>query len=71
MLSALDDSVESDGSRSRRCALVRDPSDMLSASVEDLEDLSVPITDRGARLDGREEAEGVSMIDQKRQSPRK
>lgn len=56
MLSALEDKVESDGSRSRWCTLVRDPSDTLSASAEDLVDLIVLIP----RFD---EADRASMID--------
>lgn len=59
MLSTLDDRVESDGSRSRWCALVMDPSDTLPASAEDLDDLIVPITDRVPRFD---EYDRASMI---------
>lgn len=44
-LSAREERLESEGSRSRRCALVRDPSLLLPPSVVELADLKVAIVD--------------------------
>lgn len=58
-LSARDDKLESEGSRSRRCVLAAEPSETLPPSVVELDDFSVAIADVGPWF---VEAERASIV---------